>query len=217
MILFVIAGLCLLTVPLAGGRIGRLADVRLHAIWLSPLALGLQLVIVTLAPGGNRPVHAAIHIATYVLIGAFLWANRRLPGVAVIAIGASMNALAIVLNRGVMPAVASAQRIAGSTAGSGFNNSAHVAHPYLAWLGDVIPVPGPLPNVISIGDVIVFAGLLVLLHRTCGDVRSHSASEPQGREPRVSGPRASRSDLAGETDPPCRGSRASPVLLPARR
>ena len=35
------------------------------------------------------------------------------------------------------------------------------------WLGDLIPVPGPLPNVLSIGDCIIFAGMLVLLHRAC--------------------------------------------------
>jgi hypothetical protein len=35
-------------------------------------------------------------------------------------------------------------------------------------------VPGPLPNVLSVGDVIVFVGLVVLLQRTSGleDARS---------------------------------------------
>ncbi|MGO9821811.1 MAG: DUF5317 family protein [Solirubrobacteraceae bacterium] len=40
-----------------------------------------------------------------------------------------------------------------------------MSHPHLLWLGDVIPVPGPLPNVLSVGDLIVFAGLIVLLQR----------------------------------------------------
>jgi hypothetical protein len=167
-ILIVLAGLCLLTVPVTGGRLGRLTDLRLRGIWISPLALGLQLLVTTIAPGGNRPLHVAIHIGTYGLIGIFLWANRRIPGVVVIAIGALLNGFLIVINGGVMPASATAQRIAGLKLGAGFNNSAQLAHPHLLWLGDVIPVPGPLPNVLSIADLIIFAGMLVLLHRTCG-------------------------------------------------
>jgi hypothetical protein len=166
-ILIVLAGLCLLSVPLRGGRLRGLADLRLRALWLSPLALGLQLTVTTVAPDGNRALHAAVHIGTYVLIGVFLWANRRLPGVAIISAGGFMNGLTIALNTGVMPAAAGAQRIAGLELGGGFNNSAHLPHPILPWLGDVIPVPGPLPNVLSIGDLVIFAGMLVLLHRTC--------------------------------------------------
>ena len=69
-----------------------------------------------------------------------------------------------------MPASATAMRIAGLTERAGFDNSALLAHPHLQWLGDVIPVPGPWPlqNVLSIGDCIIFAGMLMLLHRTCG-------------------------------------------------
>jgi hypothetical protein len=51
---------------------------------------------------------------------------------------------------------------------AGYHNATPLAHPHLLWLGDLIPVPGPLPNVLSIGDCIVFAGMLILLHRTCG-------------------------------------------------
>jgi Family of unknown function (DUF5317) len=177
-ILIVLAGLCLLTVPLTGGRLGRLTDLRLRGIWISPLALSLQLLVTTVAPGGNRSLHVAIHIATYGLIGIFLWANRHIPGVAVIATGALLNGLEIVINGGVMPASATAQRIAGLKLGPGFNNSAQLAHPHLLWLGDVIPVPGPLPNVMSVADLIIFAGMLVLLHRTCGKAAVVLASDP---------------------------------------
>jgi hypothetical protein len=177
-ILIVLAALCLLTVPLTGGRLGRLTDLRLRAIWISPLALALQLMVTTVAPGGNRSWHVAIHIATYGLIGIFLWANRHIPGVAVIATGALLNGLEIVINGGVMPASATAQRIAGLKLGPGFNNSAQLAHPHLLWLGDVIPVPGPLPNVLSVADLIIFAGMLVLLHRTCGKTATVAQSDP---------------------------------------
>jgi hypothetical protein len=85
-----------------------------------------------------------------------------------IGLGAVANTLAIIANGGVMPASLTAQRLAGLKQGAGFHNSAAVAHPHLLWLGDIIPIPGPLPNTVSIGDFIIFAGLLILLHRTCG-------------------------------------------------
>jgi hypothetical protein len=69
-----------------------------------------------------------------------------------------------------MPASAAALRIAGLAPSGGFNNSAPVAHPHLGFLGDVIPVPGPWPigNVLSVGDLVIFAGAFLVLHWACG-------------------------------------------------
>ena len=166
MILIVLAALCMITVPLTGGSLSHLANLRLRWIWTAPLALGLQVLIVTIAPGGNMTLHALVHIGTYLLIGVFLWMNRTIPGAAVIGLGTLSNVTAIVANGGVMPASVTAQRLAGLAQGAGFHNSAILHHPHLLWLGDIIPVPGPLPNVLSVGDCFIFIGMLVLLHRT---------------------------------------------------
>jgi Family of unknown function (DUF5317) len=175
-ILIVLAALCVISVPLAGGRLARLAELPLAALWTAPLALGLQVLITTVAPGGNRPLHVAIHIGTYALIGLFLFANRSISGVVTIATGAFANTFAIVANGGVMPTTATAQHLAGLSDGNGFHNSAVLAHPVLPWLGDIIPVPGPLPNVMSLGDCVIFAGMLLLLHRACGKTVSGSTA-----------------------------------------
>jgi hypothetical protein len=168
MILIAFALVCLLTVPLTGGKLSRLADVHVRGAWIPVTALAVQVVIVTIAPGGNPALHKALHVATYALIAMFLWANRHQPGVRVIAAGAFLNAVTIVANGGEMPASATAQRLAGIHEGTGFHNSVSMAHSVLPWLGDVIPWPGPLPNVLSVGDCIIYAGTLVLLHRLCG-------------------------------------------------
>jgi hypothetical protein len=166
MIMIVIAALCVLTVPLTGGSLGRLGDLRLRWLWMAPVALAVQVVIITIAPGGNGTLHAVVHVGTYVLIGLFLWRNRKIAGAPVIAVGVLSNTIAIVANGGVMPASATAQRLAGlKEAVGGFHNSAALLHPHLLWLGDIIPVSGPLPNVLSSGDCIIFAGMLLLLHR----------------------------------------------------
>ena len=199
MILIALAGLCLLSVPLTGGRIGRLADIRLRGTWIPIAALALQVLIVTVAPDGNPTLHKAVHIGTYVLIGLFLWANRRLPGVKLIGVGASLNALVIVLNGGQMPASLTAQRLAGLHTGTGFQNSATLAHPILSFLGDIIPWPGPLPNVLSVGDCIIYAGTLVLVHRVCARSARIRATLPAAHTPapalagaRLAGARARR-------------------------
>ena len=165
MILIVFALLCLLSVPLTGGRISRLASIHVRGTWVPVVALAIQVLITTIVRGGHEEIHKAVHIATYVLIGVFLWSNRRLPGVKIIGLGAFLNALVITVNGGQMAASRTAERLAGLHLGAGFENSAPLAHPHLLWLGDVIPWPGPLPNVLSIGDLLIYAGTLILLHR----------------------------------------------------
>jgi uncharacterized protein DUF5317 len=178
MLLVIAAVACLVSVPLFGGRLARLADLRIRATWAALAAAGLQ-VWITQAPHGSHAVHVALHFASYALVGVFLLANRLLPGMPVLALGTALNVAAITANDGVMPASASALRIAGIEVSDGFANSAAVAHPHLQWLGDVIPVPGPWPigNVLSVGDLLIFTGALFLLHRACG------SRLPLGRQP----------------------------------
>jgi len=168
MLLVVTAIALVLSVPLAGGRLTRLADIRVRAVWAVLLAAAIQ-VAITQMPGGSHFVHVALHIFSYVLDAYFLFANRRLAGVPIVALGAGLNVVAITTNGGVMPASAAALRISGIASRAGFDNSAHLAHAHFALLGDIIPVPGPWPigNVLSIGDLIIFVGALIVLHHAC--------------------------------------------------
>lgn len=169
MILVLVAIACLASVPLTGKRLGALADLRLRAVWAALLAIALQVLIVSVIPTVDATILDVIHIGTYVLAAWFVWCNRGVPGMAIIALGGGCNGLAITLNGGVMPASAWAMKAAGVTLEGNFDNSAPLAHPVLPWLGDVIPIPGPWPlgNVLSVGDLVLFAGALLLLHRVC--------------------------------------------------
>lgn len=193
--LLVITALALIaSVPLAGGRLGALAEIRPRAVWAVLLAAAIQVAITQMA-GGSHELHVVLHMFSYVLDAYFLFANRRLAGVPLLAAGAALNVLAIVTNGGVMPANATALRISGIASRPGFDNSAVLAHPHLAFLGDVIPVPGPWPigNVLSVGDLIIFIGALVVLHVACGSraARLH----PGRRNDRIS--RDARGSTAG--------------------
>jgi hypothetical protein len=173
-LLVLLAGLCIASVPLAGGRLVRVLELRVR--WTAAVfaALALQIAITTLMPGGDPTLHDALHLASYALAGAFLIANRSIPGLWLIALGGGMNLAAISANGGVMPASPTASAIAGIPASDQFANSAVLTDPRLAWLGDIIPVPGPWPlgNVLSPGDVVLYVGALVLLHRACRPGRS---------------------------------------------
>ena len=162
---------CLLSVPLAGGRLGALADLRLRAPSLAFIALALQVVIVTLVPGGAPWIHRLAHLTSYALLAAFLIANRRVPYLWFAGLGGALNVLAIVANGGVMPASARALAAAGIRLDpSEFLNSTALRHPHLLALGDVFAVPTWLPvqNVFSLGDVLIVVAAFLALHRICG-------------------------------------------------
>lgn len=170
MLLGVVFLLCLLTVPLARGRVSALGELELRRPWLALAGIGLQVVIVSLVPGGSAGLHEAIHIASYALLGACAWANRRIPGVPLIALGGLLNAIVIVVNGGVMPADPALVVEAAQRGGEGFVNSGVVGSPHLLFLGDIIATPRswPMANVYSVGDLVILLGVLVLLHRVSG-------------------------------------------------
>ena len=183
--------LCLATVPLAGGRVAALADVRFRAAWLALAAIALQILVISIVPRGAGWAHHAGHLASYALIAAFLWANRDLPYLWLAALGGAMNLAAIVANGGVMPADADALAAAGVHQKAGdFANSTAVAHPRLGFLGDVFAVPSswPVSNVFSAGDVVLVIAALLALHCVCGS----RLAIARFAAPRVRAPRTAR-------------------------
>jgi hypothetical protein len=164
--------LLLASVPLLGGRLGRLAEVRFRAAWLAALALALQVLVIEVVPGGDGWAHRAVHVASYGLLFAFVAANvRHVPWLWLIALGGAGNAIAIAVNGGVMPARPGALEAAGVEQAAGeFVNSGAVDGARLAWLGDVFAVPAswPVAGVFSVGDVLLLVGVALCLHAICG-------------------------------------------------
>ena len=163
--------LCLATVPLAGGRVGALADVRFRVPGLALAAIAAQILVISVVPQGAGWAHHAVHVISYALVALFLWANRDVPYLWLAALGGAMNLAAIAANGGVMPADPGALAAAGVHDKAGeFANSTIVAHPHLSFLGDVFAVPSswPVSNVFSAGDVVLVAAALLALHCVCG-------------------------------------------------
>jgi MFS family permease len=171
MLFIAFLGLALVTVPLFRGRILSLAEVRFRALWALGAALALQATFLWAPKADLADLYGSLHVASYALAGVFLWANRRLPGAWLIALGAAMNLLAIAANQGVMPASPEALAAAGLVdAPRWFTNSASLPDPNLSFLGDVFAIPPPFPfrNVFSPGDILVALGGAFAVHRLCG-------------------------------------------------
>src|SRR5919201_6103550 len=100
MLLALVTALILLSVPLTGGRLSRVADVRLRASWALFAALGIQVVILEVLPGGVRGLHAGAHVVSYLLAAYFVVVNLRIPGMVLMGLGGALNAAAIFANGG---------------------------------------------------------------------------------------------------------------------
>lgn len=170
MLIFPLGALCGLAIGRArGGRLRGLAELRFHA----PLLLCLAFLVhagLGVLPAGRRPL--AIGFA-YAAVGVWLVANARLHhgplrlALALLAAGWLSNVIPMLLNGG-MPVSLDGLRSVGApatisvTEGQFYKHVPAGGHTVLPELGDVIPVR-PLASVISIGDIVMFVGLVVLV------------------------------------------------------
>jgi hypothetical protein len=168
MVLALAVGLGLVLGLALGGRIAALAAMRIRAVWLFYVAIGLQ---VAGFPSGVLPwsigdsLATGLWLASYAVLIVAALVNLRLAGAGIVALGMLSNLAAVMANGGHMPARASALRAAGVLYRGVHNNSAVASHPSLPWLIDRWPVPAwiPMGNVCSVGDVLIAVGAVVLV------------------------------------------------------
>jgi hypothetical protein len=165
-------GLALLVALVCGGRLGRLAQLKLRAVWLFFLAFGIQVVAFPFAFLPWTTGEDAAKVLWLVSYGCLLAAaalNRRIVGAQIVALGMALNLVAILANGGRMPATPDAM------AGAGLDfdvmhNSVASADPNVPWLVDRFAAPEwvPLTNVYSVGDVVIAIGAFLLVFAATG-------------------------------------------------
>jgi hypothetical protein len=163
--------LVLASVPLARGRLTALADLPLRRSSLAVAAILIQIVVISVIPTMGHTLSTTLHLASYVLLGAFAVVNRHIVGVPIIALGGLLNFIAIAANGGIMPAHPDAvASLARQVPEGEFANSQVLDDARLQFLGDVFATPNwlPLHNVFSIGDGVLLLGVLALVHVACG-------------------------------------------------
>lgn len=147
------------------GRLDRLADLRLRWAPLAVLGLLVQVALfadpISAAVGDAAP---AIYVASTVAVLAAVLRDVRIPGMAVVALGAAGNLAAIMANGGSMPADPAALASVVELS-PGYSNSVVVANPALRPLTDLYALPPAFPfaNVFSIGDVLIGIGIALVI------------------------------------------------------
>jgi hypothetical protein len=151
---------------LRGGRISRIADAELRHTWLLFAGLLLQLVVDAAAVRGmlQEPGSYLLLLASQVLVLIWVLVNWWRPGMVLIGLGLLLNAVVIGAN-GAMPVsqdAIDALGIGDVTVHPG-KHELMTEQTQLPWLADILPLP-PLRTIISVGDIVLAAGLIPLVH-----------------------------------------------------
>lgn len=147
------------------GRLSNLSRLRLRWAPLALVGFSMQLI----NPPGRWPLFMLL--GSFVLLTIFAVANIKTAGFALIMIGVAMNFTVIAVNGG-MPVARQALIASGQVDTlSDLVNSAdgYVKH-HLAdaddrvvFLADVIALPAPISQAISLGDIYTYGGVLVVI------------------------------------------------------
>jgi hypothetical protein len=214
-LVLLVTTLAVLAVLVTGGA--RLSQLRLRAVRLLVAAAVVQVGTSLLAPGSGAARVVALTL-TVLLVGLFVFGNRALAGAPLVAAGLVLNVVVVTAN-GAMPVSVEAAERAGLQPVDLELAADAMREPVdsttrLRWLGDVIPFALPLrPQVVSPGDVLVAAGigLMLVAARSRGTVQPRAAAAPRVR--RSTGPSAPRSSTetrrpGGRTRRPSRAAAA---------
>jgi hypothetical protein len=142
-----------------GGRFRYLAGKSFRLWLLLPIGLLLQLLVTR----DGAPWPYGLLLLSYACLIAFGIANWRFTGMWLIVLGFSLNLFCIALNHG-MPVSRTALGSLGFD-DQHFDVKHHLERPSdrLVILGDIIPVPEPVNEALSFGDMIMTVGVANLL------------------------------------------------------
>jgi Family of unknown function (DUF5317) len=152
---------------LAGGRLRNLESLTLRA-W--PLALvGLSLQLIPLPRSATPTLGALLLLASFATLVVFAFLNLRVTGMPIVVIGLLLNALVIGVNQG-MPVTRSALVRSGQgellrylVKNGGAKHHLADRDDELLFLADSIPLARPVGQVVSIGDLMVYGGLVLAI------------------------------------------------------
>lgn len=151
-----------------GGRLAALGNMHLRWPGLAIVGLGLQIL---LWPGGSWPL--VYLYVSFVILATFAILNIRTTGFALILAGIALNFAVIVVNQG-MP-VSRAAIVASGQASTmeelvndgGAKHHLATEDDRVRFLGDVIAIE-PLQQAISVGDVLTYGGVMMLIVAAMG-------------------------------------------------
>ena len=118
-------------------------------------------------------------VAGALLLSVLCWRNKHLHGMRLVAVGVALNALVIVCNSGMPVGLDAVSELGNSVRALQVVESSALYNlqndeTRLIILADVLPVPGPRPvrAIVSLGDLLLFAGVTVTIVES--SLRLHS-------------------------------------------
>jgi hypothetical protein len=173
---------------LTGGRLSRFESMRLRWWWLAIVGLGIQFVpLPEGTEGTDLLVRTIVLSLSYTLLVLFAAVNVRVPGIVLVLIGLACN-FAVIAANGGMPVRAGALRDSGQEDVLALLQEDGAAKHHLmtdedvlTFLGDVIAVPQPVGQAISIGDVFIYTGLIWLIVAAMRARTPSASQEEPGR------------------------------------
>ena len=162
-----------------GGRLSGLGNIKFRWGMLAVAGFAVQVILFS-GPVSERIGDAGpvVYVASTAMVLVAVLANLRLPGMALVAIGAASNLAAILANGGYMPASHPAPAV-GPDGIVVYSNTRAIASPALELLTDIIVLPDWLPftNIASIGDLLIGAGIAIVIASSMRAARRPSAPD----------------------------------------
>jgi Family of unknown function (DUF5317) len=167
----IVGGVALVVVLVTRGSFSQLFRLPIQSIWMVLVALAIQIVLafVDIPSARLDDLGFGLVMASYAFLLAFCFVNLRISLMWVIGLGIALNALVIGLNQGMPTRDNEVTTRSGRTIEEPIERTAkhrpESSDDLLPFLGDRLQVPEPIDEVISIGDVVIGLGIILVCYQ----------------------------------------------------
>jgi hypothetical protein len=182
MILLYMIALSVAVAYIRGGRLKYYLDKPLKGIFLPVVAFALE---AALELGGPKLL-APMVILEYLLLFVFIFLNRRIRAIWLVAVGVALNALVIFASGFRMPVTPVVFHPALSEFAERVKAGQLIEYVLVGWdaplwfLGDTVPITRVVPGIASIGDIVMAAGMFWLLQYLMAPPRKGDSDSREG-------------------------------------
>lgn len=167
----IVGGVALVVVLVTRGSFSQLFRLPIQSIWMVLVALAIQILLAFVDIPADRldDLGFGLVMASYAFLLAFCFVNLRISMMWVIGLGIALNALVIGLNQGMPTVDHEVTTRSGRTIEEPIERTAkhrpESDDDLLPFLGDRIQVPEPVDEVVSIGDVVIGLGIILVSYQ----------------------------------------------------
>ena len=218
----IVGGVALVVVLVTRGSFSQLFRLPIQSIWMVLVALAIQILLAFVDIPADRldDLGFGLVMASYAFLLAFCFVNLRISMMWIIGLGIALNALVIGLNQGMPTRDNEVTTRSGRTIEEPIERTAkhrpEGGDDLLPFLGDRLQVPYPIDEVISIGDVVIGLGIILVCYQGSRVRRRRSSSLRSERTARIAArmrQRERKQDRETEREP-ARQPETQPERLP---